>query len=80
MNTDYAPILNLLLAYEQQETLSMDEFDALEHFQQAGYRLWVSPEFDNMLNAPCLPASYGCVEQELPSGRHVFYVLVKDGE
>jgi hypothetical protein len=42
MNTldrDLAGILDLLLKFEHGETLSMDEFDALEHFEQLGYWL-----------------------------------------
>ena len=81
LNPTYQSILNLLIAYEQQLTLSKDEFDAVDYYQRAGYRLYMSEIFYGDYPIPDTPK--GCLASQIAEqskGLKVVYFLFKEDE
>lgn len=81
MNTTYQAILDLLIAYHNEWTLSRDEFDAVEHYQQAGYRLAESKiygELESVILVPPQNTIASMTDERNPDAL-VTYYLVKEG-
>jgi hypothetical protein len=81
LNQSLVGILRLFIAYEWQETLTRDEFDALSHYQHTGYGLMSESvyEGDNPLwdDAPEILCQQ---VRAVGNGERIFYYLVKEGE